>query len=83
MNSQPIVISCSGAPKFCDNLACTYIDSEKIVSVYWVAKGTHANIACWPELVKFFTTTPKQKIRDISNDIVTKAVLSKTSGKSL
>ena len=71
------------APKFCDNLACTYIDSEKIVSVYWVAKGTHANIACWPELVKFFTTTPKQKIRDISNDIVTKAVLSKTSGKSL
>ena len=71
---------------FCEKLACVYIDmsneSDYIESVYWRARGTYANIAMWPELVKFFDTTPKQRIRDISNDIMTKAVLSKIKEKS-
>ncbi len=67
---------------FCEKLACVYVDmsdeSEYIESVYWRARDMHANIGMWPDLIKFFDTTPKQKIRDISNEIVKKAVLSKT-----
>ena len=66
----------------CEKLACTYIDvgceTDYIESVYWIGSEKHANIAAWPELIKFFDTTPKQKIRDISTEIVKKAVLSKT-----
>ena len=73
------------APLFCDKVACTYINSEnmEIESVYWIARNAYANIAMWPELVKFFDTTPKQKIRDISLDILTKAVLLKKKEKSI
>ncbi len=69
------------APKYCENMACTYIDmspnSDYIESVYWVSRGTHANVATWSELRQFFDTTPKQRIRDISNDIVSKTILKK------
>ena len=68
----------NNAPLYCNKLSCTYIiDSNNIESVYWVARDTHANIAMWPELIKFFETTPKQRIRTISNDILTKAILSR------
>ncbi len=68
----------NNAPLYCNKLSCTYIiDSDYIESVYWVARSTHANVAMWPELVKFFETTPKQKIRAISNEILTKAILSR------
>ena len=74
----------NNVPVFCNKLACTYIkDSDNIESVYWVARNTHANVAVWPELIKFFETTPKQRIREISNDILTKAVLSKKLEKGL
>ena len=75
----------NNVPLFCDKIACTYIDSEnmEIESVYWIAQDAHANIAMWSELVKFFDTTPKQKIRDISLDILTKAVLLKKEEKSI
>ena len=68
----------NNAPLYCNKMSCTYIiDSDCIESVYWVARDIHANIAMWPELIKFFETTSKQKIRAISNDILTKAVLSR------
>ena len=74
----------NNAPLYCNKLACLYIvDSDCIESVYWVARDNHANIAMWPELVKFFATTTKQRIRDISLDILTKAVLLKKEGKSI
>lgn len=76
----------NNAPKFCENLACTYIDpdTDYIETVYWTAKhGTYANVLMWPELMKFLDKTPKQKIRDISNDIVIKAVLAKQSEKTI
>ena len=74
----------NNAPLYCNKLTCTYIiDSDYIESVYWVARNTHANIAMWPELVNFFNTVPKQRIRKISNDILTKAVLSKKLEKGL
>lgn len=76
----------NNAQKYCECLACTYVDmspdSEYIESVYWVGRETHANIGAWSELRKFFAVTPKQKIRDISNDIMTKAVLAKKSEKN-
>jgi len=64
-------------PKYCEKMTCSYIDKDYMESVYWIGKETHANIGTWTELNKFFTNTPKQRIRDISNDIITKAVLSK------
>lgn len=68
----------NNAPLYCDKLSCTYIiDSDNIESVYWVARETHANIAMWHELIKFFETTPKQRIRAISNEILAKAILSR------
>lgn len=74
----------NNVPEFCNKLACTYIkDSDNIESVYWVSRETHANIAMWHELIKFFETTPKQRIREISNDILTKAVLSKKLERNL
>ncbi|MBR4624629.1 MAG: hypothetical protein IKO56_03725, partial [Alphaproteobacteria bacterium] len=50
-------------------------DSLNMESVYWIGRETHANIGTWTELVDFFNTVPKQKIREISNSVVTKAVL--------
>ena len=82
---MPVVIASAclfrnNAPLYCDKLVCTYIvDSDYIESVYLVARDTHANLSMWPELVNFFATTPKQRIRNISNDILTKAILSKKS----
>ena len=74
------------ARKYCECLACTYIkmpqDPDYIASVYWIARETHMHAGMWPELVNFFNTTPKQKIRDISNDIMIKAVLAKKSEKT-
>ena len=75
----------NNAPKYCEYLACTYLnvppDSDYIESVYWIGRETHANIGTWTELNNFFKTTPKQRIRDISNDVMTKAVLAKKSRK--
>lgn len=67
------------APGYCKNMACTYYDGENdfIESVYWVGVQTHASVGMWTELRNFFDTTPSQKIRDISNDIMTKSVLEK------
>ncbi len=73
----------NNAPLYCDKLACVYVDSDYIEAVYWIAKDYHANLSMWPELVKFFAITPKQRIRDISNDILTKAILSKKSENSI
>ena len=71
---------------YCEMMSCTYIDmsdeSDYIESVYWIGSETHANIGMWPELRKFFDTMPKQRLRDISGDIMTKAVLLKTKEKS-
>ncbi len=65
-----------GYTQYCEKLACLYMtDSDDIESVYWVSRETHANIGLWPELTRFFDTVPKQKIRDISSSVVTKAVL--------
>lgn len=79
-----IVGNCSAcvfrnAPAYCKNMACTYYDGEHdfIESVYWRSVQTYANVSMWPELRIFFDTTPVQKIRDISNDIMTKSVLEK------
>ena len=69
------------APKYCKNMACTYVDfsvdPEIIESVYWVARDTHANVSLWTELREFFDATPRQKFRDVSNDIMTRAVRDK------
>ena len=71
---------------FCEKLACVYIDTrgkeDYIESVYWRARDTHAHIGMWPELVNFFNAIPKQRMRDMSNDIMTKAVLSKKKENS-
>jgi len=65
-------------PKYCEKMSCTYNDKEQdyMESVYWVGQETHENIGTWTELVKFFNSIPKQRIRDISKDIMTKAILS-------
>ena len=67
------------APKYCEKMSCVYVDSASdlidIESVYWIGRETHANIATWTELKNFFNTIPKQRIRDISNDIKNRAVL--------
>ena len=46
-----------------------------MMSVHWVGAETHANIALWTELMNFFNNTPKHKIRQISYDVMTAAVL--------
>ena len=63
-------------PNYCNNMACIYIDSsaDYMESVYWIGRETHANIATWTELNNFFNNTPTQRIRDISNAIMTKVV---------
>ena len=62
---------------YCDKMVCTYLDEglDNLMSVYWVGVQTHANIALWPELVDFFNTVPKYRIRKISNDIMKATVL--------
>lgn len=69
---------------YCDKMICTYIDEgvDNLMSVYWVGTQTHANIGMWSELVKFFNTVPKYRIREISYDIMKLAVL-KQSQNSL
>ncbi len=66
-------------PQYCEKMSCTYIDSRSdsldVASVYWVGRETHANMATWTELNDFFNTVPKQRIRDISNDIKNCAIL--------
>lgn len=58
-------------------LRCTYLNegTDEMMSVHWVGAETHANIALWTELVNFFNNTPKHRIRQISNDIMTAVVL--------
>lgn len=67
------------AEKYCNKLVCSCFldpnDSLNMESVYWIGRETHANIGTWTELVDFFNTVPKQKIRYISSSVVTKAVL--------
>lgn len=67
------------AEKYCNKLVCSCFldpnDSLNMESVYWIGRETHANIGTWTELRNFFETTPKQKIRAMSNDIAIKAVL--------
>ncbi|MFQ6760096.1 MAG: hypothetical protein ACLRFM_01680 [Alphaproteobacteria bacterium] len=69
------------AEKYCNKLVCSCFldpnDSLNMESVYWIGRETHANIGTWTELVDFFNTVPKQKIREISNDIKNRAVLSR------
>lgn len=69
------------AQKYCEKMSCTYVDSAAdsldVESVYWIGRETHANIGTWTELVDFFNTVPKQKIREISNDIKNRAILSR------
>ena len=71
---------------YCEKLSCVYIEmsdeSDYIESVYWIGYETHANVGMWPELRRFFDTTPKQRIRDISCDIVAKVVLAKIREQS-
>ena len=83
-----IVGNCSAcvfrnAPKYCNKMICTYVDlsgdSDVIESVYWVARETHANVGEWTELREFFDKVPKNRVRVISNDIMTRAVLSELS----
>ncbi|MBQ6736812.1 MAG: hypothetical protein IJQ90_05015 [Alphaproteobacteria bacterium] len=64
---------------YCKNMACTYYDGENdfIESVYWRGVQTNAIVGMWPELRNFFDTTPAPRIREISNDIMTKSVLEK------
>ena len=73
------------AEKYCNKLVCSCFldpnDSLNMESVYWRSRDTYANIALWPELRNFFETTPKQKIRAMSNDIAIKAVLAEKSKK--
>ncbi len=74
----------NNAQLYCDKLTCSYsVDSDNTESVYWVSRGTHAHIAMWPELIDFFKTTPEQRIRDISSDVLKKVVLSKRLEKSI
>lgn len=74
-------------PQYCNRLACAYVDmspnSDYIESVYWTSRETRENPENWSELHDFFTRLPKQRIRDISNDIMRKAVISKLSEKSM
>lgn len=79
-----IVGNCSAclfrnAPGYCKNMACTYYDSKHdlIESVYWISAQTHANVSMWPELRNFFDAMPPQRIRDVSNDIMTQSVTEK------
>lgn len=67
------------APMYCAKMSCTYLDNDAdfIISVYWRAVKTYANIAMWPELVNWFDTTPPRKIMKISNDILRKCVQEK------
>ena len=71
--------------KYCNKLVCSCFldpnDSLNMESVYWRSRDTYANIALWPELRNFFETTPKQKIRAMSNDIAIKAILAEKSKK--
>ena len=57
----------------CDKMVCTYLNEgiDEMMSVHWVGVETHANIALWTELMDFFNNTPKHRIRQISNDIMT------------
>ncbi len=63
---------------YCKNMACTYVDfsvePEIIRSVYWVSRDTNAHVSLWTELRDFFDKTPTQRIRDISNDVMRRAV---------
>ena len=58
-------------------LRCTYLTegTDEMMSVHWVGAETHANTALWTELMDFFKNTPKSRIRQISNDIMTATVL--------
>ena len=66
-----------GMDSYCDKMICTYLDegTDNMVSVYWIGTETHANIALWPELVNFFNTVPKYRIREISYGVMKSAVL--------
>ena len=77
-NCSPCIFR--NAPNYCKNMTCTYND-EHGGSVYWIGRETHANIGTWEELRQFFDTTPKQKIRDISYEIMKKAILLKRREK--
>ena len=58
-------------------LVCTYLKegTDEMMSVHWVVAETHANIALWTELTKFFEKNTKEKTRKISYDIMTAVVL--------
>ena len=76
-----IVGNCSAcvfrnAPVYCKNMACTYYDSEQdfIESVYWLTRETHANILLWTEFRNWVASVPTQRIRGISNEVMSAAV---------
>ena len=58
-------------------LLCIYLNegTDEMMSVHWVGAETHADIALWTELTKFFEKNTKEKTRKISYDIMTAAVL--------
>ena len=60
------------APLYCAKMSCTYFDNESdfIETVYWRGAQTHANIATWTELRKWFDTTPPREIMNISNEVL-------------
>ena len=65
---------------YCDKMVCTYLDEgvDNLMSVYWVGLETHANIALWPDLINFFRTVPKYRIREISYNIMMATLLKKS-----
>lgn len=60
------------APLYCAKMSCTYFDNESdfIETVYWRGAQTHANLAMWAELRKWFDTTPPREIMNISNEVL-------------
>lgn len=65
------------APGYCKNMSCTYIadgDIDTMISVYWLARETHANVSLWAEFRNWFDSISTQRVRDISNDVMTMAV---------
>ena len=70
------------AEKMCSKMSCTYMDEETddIEAVYWVSVKMHANVALWPELVKYFDTMSIIASRNISQQVVNEAFAEKKRG---
>jgi len=70
------------AEKMCSKMSCTYTDKETddIETVYWVSVKMHADVALWPELVKYFGAMSIIESKNISQQVVNEAFVEKQRG---